>query len=86
MPRQHGLDLGSAHSWRSVFADWCGDIANVDSELRELQLAHALPEVREAYRRGKGLEHRRRLLDRYAAWLTGEQQHAVVPFPAGLGR
>ena len=25
-----------------VFADWCGDIANVDSELRELQLAHAL--------------------------------------------
>jgi integrase len=85
MPRRHGLNLGSAHSWRSVFADWCGDIANVDSELRELQLAHALPEVREAYRRGKGLEHRRRLLDRYAAWLAGEQQHTVVPFPAGLG-
>jgi integrase len=84
-PHRHGLDLGSAHSWRSVFADWCGDIANVDSELRELQLAHTLSEVRAAYRRGKGLEHRRRLLDRYAAWLTGEQQHAVVPFPAGLG-
>jgi integrase len=86
MPHRHGLNLGSAHSWRSVFADWCGDIANVDSELRELQLAHALPEVREAYRRGKGLEHRSRLLERYAAWLCGGQQHAVVPFPtAGLG-
>lgn len=84
-PRRHGLNLGSAHSWRSIFADWCGDIANVNSELRELQLAHALSEVREAYRRGKGLEHRRRLLDRYAAWLAGEQQHAVIPFPAGLG-
>jgi integrase len=84
-PRRHGLNLGSAHSWRSVFADWCGDIANVDSELRELQLAHALSEVRQAYRRGKGLEHRRRLLDRYAAWLAGEQHHAVIPFPAGVG-
>jgi integrase len=86
MPYRRGLDCGSAHSWRSIFADWCGDIANVDSELRELQLAHALSEVREAYRRGKGLDHRRRLLERYAAWLTGEQQHAVVPFPTtGLG-
>jgi integrase len=84
-PHRHGLDLGSAHSWRSVFADWCGDRTEVDSELRELQLAHALPEVREAYRRGKGLEHRRRLLERYAAWLAGDHQHAVIPFPVGLG-
>jgi integrase len=51
-PTKAGLDLGTPHSWRSVFADWAGEIADADHEAVELQLAHILPKVRGAYRRG----------------------------------
>lgn len=82
-PTKAGLDLGTPHSWRSMLADWAGEIAEADHEAVELQLAHALGKVRTAYRRGQAIDQRRRLLDRYAAWLTGETAENVVAFTKG---
>ncbi len=80
-PGKAGLDLGTPHSWRSMLADWAGEIAEADHEAVELQLAHALGKVRGAYRRGQAIDQRRRLLERYSAWLTGEAADVVVAFP-----
>jgi integrase len=64
-----GLDAGSAHSWRSIFRDWAGDIGRVDRDLAEAALAHALPNVEGSYRRGSAIEARRPEMEKYAAWL-----------------
>ena len=41
-PAEAGIDAGAAHSWRSIFRDWCGDIGRVDRDLAESALAHSL--------------------------------------------
>jgi integrase len=59
-PGEMGLDLGAPHSWRSVFADWSGEIGDIAPDLRETALAHKLTAVQAAYRRGSSVEPRRR--------------------------
>ena len=84
-PRKAGLDLGTPHSWRSMFTDWAAEIAEADKELAEIQLAHSLGKIRSAYRRGQAIDQRRRLLERYSAWLTGEAAK-VIDYPKGARR
>jgi integrase len=85
-PRGRGLDVGSPHSWRSVFRDACGDRLRVnghriDRDLAEAALAHSLGAVEGAYRRETAVEDRRPVMESYARWLEGEGAN-VVAFPA----
>jgi len=57
----------TTHGFRSTFRDWAGDHTDFDSETIELALAHANRNKTEAaYRRSKGLEKRRRLMEAWA--------------------
>jgi integrase len=80
-PIRAGLDVGSPHSWRSIFRDCCGDILRVDRDLAESALAHALGNVEGAYRRGSAIEARRGVMQAYANWLASAES-GVVAFPA----
>ena len=68
-----------------MFTDWAAEIAEADKELAEIQLAHSLGKIRSAYRRGQAIDQRRRLLERYSAWLTGEAAK-VIDYPKGARR
>jgi integrase len=79
--KRKGIEIGTPHSWRSIFRDWAGDIGRIDRDLAEAALAHALLNVEASYRRGSALEARRQVMGDYAGWLTGESAK-VIPFPA----
>jgi integrase len=79
-PGHAGIDAGSPHSWRSVFADAAADRLGIARETREATLAHSLGKVERAYRRETGVEARAVAMQRYADWLTGESGK-VVAFP-----
>jgi integrase len=82
-PMRVGVEVGSPHSWRSIFRDWAGDVGRVDRDLAEAALGHSLSAVEKAYRRQTAVEARRPVMDRYAAWLTDEKAAGkVVTFPA----
>jgi integrase len=70
------------HSWRSIFRDFAGDIADVPRDIAEAQLAHKLGATEGSYRRLTAVEKRRALLSGYHAWLHGETVGNVVQFPA----
>ena len=76
-----GLDLGTPHSWRSVFADWSGEIGDIAPDLREAALAHKLTAVQAAYRRGSSVSPRRPVMEAYAKWLMGDAGADVIAFP-----
>jgi integrase len=76
-----GVNLATAHGWRSVFADWCGEIAHVDSALAEAALAHTLGRTQAAYKRETGVEARRPVMEKYAGWLIGIAEDNVLAFP-----
>ena len=76
-----GLKLGTLHGWRSLFRDFVGDRTSLDGEIAEAALAHRLgSKTKIAYRRGDALEKRRKLMETYAAWLTGSGELSVIPF------
>jgi integrase len=79
----HKIDIKHVvpHSWRSVFRDWAGDVADIPRDLAETQLAHSLGATEAAYRRLTAIEKRRAVLERYAAWLTGDAGNNVIRFP-----
>jgi integrase len=64
-----GFDVGSPHSWRSVFKDWATDIAEIARDTSEAALAHKLPPVEGAYRRERAVPARATAMESYAAWL-----------------
>jgi integrase len=76
-----GITHATPHSWRSVFRDWAGDVADIPRDLAETQLAHSLGATEAAYRRLSAVEKRRGVLERYAAWLRGEVDGNVIQFP-----
>jgi integrase len=80
--RNAGFDVGSPHSWRSIFADAAADRLGVQRETREAALGHSLGKVEEAYRRETGVEARAVAMQRYSDWLTGKSEDNVVAFPA----
>jgi integrase len=77
-----GLDLGTPHSWRSVFSDWSGEIGDIAPDLREAALAHKLTAVQAAYRRGSSVEPRRPVMQAFAKWLSGDAGADIIAFPA----
>jgi integrase len=78
-PKQTGLDVGAAHSWRSCFRDWAGDVGRVDRDLAESALAHSLGSVEASYRRQTAVEARRPVMEAFADWLMGAGAD-IVPF------
>jgi integrase len=82
-PQKAGIDAGSAHGWRSVFRDACGDKLHVDRDVAEAALAHSLGKVESSYRRLTAVERRRPVMERYARWLLDEAAGAVVALKRG---
>jgi integrase len=80
-PKDAGLDVGSAHGWRSVYRDWIGEISRFPRDLAEAQLAHTLDATEGAYRRETAVEPRRPMMEAYAQWLEGADSN-VVEFKA----
>lgn len=69
--RRWDLDC-TAHGFRSSFRDWAGDETDHPREVAEAALAHAVGDAAEqAYRRSTALEKRRKLMDDWAAYLSG---------------
>jgi integrase len=76
--------IGTPHSWRSVFTDWARDIGGFPAHLGEDALAHRLPKVQAAYRRGDGIldgpdtmSPRALMMTAYARWLTRDEANVV---------
>jgi integrase len=69
--RAVGFDLGSPHSWRSIFRDWASEHGGIARETAESALGHSLGAVERAYRRETGVEARAVAMQRYADWLMG---------------
>jgi integrase len=61
------------HGFRSTFRDWCSEAAAVPREIAEAALAHVVKGVEGAYARSDHLERRRPVMERWGAFLTGEQ-------------
>jgi integrase len=74
----------TVHGFRSAFRDWCGDQTNYPREVAEACLAHAIgSQVERSYRRGDALEQRRKLMEAWAAYVSGrEAGDNVVEFRA----
>ena len=58
------------HGFRSSFRDWCSDTGQ-SREVAEMALAHVVRGVEGAYARSDLFERRRRLMDRWAQYVTG---------------
>ena len=70
--RDTGLaERATVHGFRSSFRDWCADTGKA-REVAEAALAHTVGGVEGAYFRSDLFERRRRLMDAWAAFLTGE--------------
>lgn len=62
----------TVHGFRSSFSDWASETSTFPREVIEMSLAHTIKDKAEAaYRRGKLLEKRRRLMESWAAFLGG---------------
>jgi integrase len=81
-PAKLGLDLGTPHSWRSIFRDWCHSVGRISRDLAEEALAHSLGTVEGAYRRDPAVEARAPVMEAYSRWLVGDAGADVIAFPA----
>ena len=76
--RDTGLAKRSTlHGFRSSFRDWCADTGK-PREVAEAALAHTVGGVQGAYFRSDLFERRRRLMDSWAAYLTGSDAKVVT--------
>ena len=66
----------TAHGFRSSFRDWCADTGK-PREIAEAALAHTVGGVEGAYFRSDLFERRRRLMDQWAAYVTGDRAKVV---------
>lgn len=65
------LDAYTVHGFRSAFRDWAGDETHHPHEAIEFALAHVVGSKTEAaYRRSDALDHRKRLMDDWAAYCS----------------
>jgi hypothetical protein len=70
------------HGLRSTFRDWAGDVDGSDDELAEISLHHAVGDrTRRAYRRGKALERRRQLMERWQVFCETPFKSNVTVLP-----
>ena len=77
--RSTGLaDRATVHGFRTSFRTWASECTEADHAVMELSLGHAVGSaVEQAYARSDLLEKRRRLMDRWAAYLTGTEGKVV---------
>ena len=68
----------SAHGWRATFRTWAAS-NGVSYEAAEICLAHAGGKLAKAYQRGDMLSERRRAMERWAQFLSGEDQATGAP-------
>ena len=62
----------TVHGFRSSFRDWAAECTNTPHAVMELSLAHKVGSaVEQAYARSDLLAKRRRLMDQWAAYITG---------------
>jgi integrase len=73
-----GVDVGTAHSWRSIFADWATERGSIAPHLVEMALAHTLTAVQRAYVRGSATDIRRPAMESYGKWLVGADAADVI--------
>ena len=75
--RSRGIDA-VPHGFRSSFRDWCGETGQ-PREVAEAALAHVVKDRAEAaYARSDLLDRRRALMERWAAYVTGERAKVVA--------
>ena len=67
----------TVHGFRSSFRDWCAETGK-PQELAEAALAHVVGGVEGAYFRSDLFDARRRLMDSWAAFLTGEAAKVIT--------
>jgi integrase len=78
-PATVGIDAATAHGWRSVFRDYCGDVAeDVPRDLAEAALAHSLGKVEASYRRRTAVEKRRPIMEAYSRWLLSDERKVIA--------
>ena len=68
-----------SHDVRSTFRDWCSESAHVPQEVAGACLAHAVKGVEGDYARSDLLDCRRKLMDRWAAYLATDAGDTIVP-------
>lgn len=63
----------TVHGFRSGFRDWAAECTGYAHEVAEMALAHTIEnKVERAYRRGDLFDKRRRLMDDWSAYCTGQ--------------
>jgi integrase len=73
----------TVHGFRSSFRDWAGDETEHAREVAEAALGHIVgDEAEQAYRRGDGLERRRKLMNEWAAFLYSDNRFAERRYAA----
>lgn len=78
--RTDKLETITVHGFRSTFTDWAAEETNFPKEVVDKALAHKLPDrVEAAYRRTDFFEKRRRLMNAWAEYLTGQAGHLQQP-------
>jgi integrase len=71
----------SPHGWRTTFRTWAAS-QGVSFEIAEISLAHAGEKLQKAYMRGDLIAERRRVMELWSRFLSGEDAETgnVVPF------
>ena len=68
----------TVHGFRSTFRDWASEVANAPREVAEMSLSHKVGSaVEQAYARSDLLDRRRVLMDRWAAFVSGDSGQIV---------
>ena len=81
--RRLGAGNFTPHGFRSAFRDWAGDSTSFQRDDIEQCLAHAIAnKVEAAYRRGQALDKRRKIMEAWSRFLSGDSS-SVTPFIKG---
>nr|WP_235037762.1 MULTISPECIES: hypothetical protein [unclassified Novosphingobium] len=76
-PCEDPARVATVHGFRSSFRDWCGECTDAPREIAEMALAHEVgTDVERAYYRSDVLEKRRKLVEQWSGYLTGETPKA----------
>jgi integrase len=75
------------HGLRSTFRDWVSERTNYPGDLAEVALAHKISNaVEAAYRRGDMIEKRRRMMEDWSQFVTGEKCSDAIVVEMKKGR
>ena len=75
--RELGIDA-VPHGARSSFRSWCAD-SGIDREVAEACLAHVVGGVEAAYQRSTMFDRRRKVMERWAGYLSSSDGGRVIP-------